>query len=387
MLHLTTFTIFLSCSAFGLDPRVEFENFKMDHGKSYASLQEEELRFQHFQDNLIKIEKHNSEGHSWRMGVTKFADLSKEEFVAQYASGRLNSRALTRANRTVSVPRKDIKLEDLPAEVDWRQQGVITGVRDQGRCGSCWAFAATSAMASYAKINDMSHDLLELSPQHIVSCTPNPLKCGGTGGCMGSIEPLAYTYASLFGVVTEQDYPYESQNGANDDVCKFDARQTDVSVMTMGWATLPHNDMLSVMDHLANVGPLSASVAASDWGMYFGGVFDGCDYDEDIVVNHAVLLMGYGTDATDGDYWLIKNSWGTGWGDVLTDGNEGYIKLKRRSEAMCGTDYHPLDGSGCVDSGVEEVHVCGTCAVISDNSYPIGTYFTKTTLQEPSRQP
>ena len=92
----------------------------------------------------------------------------REEFVAQYASGRLNSRALTRANRTVSVPRKDIKLEDLPAEVDWRQQGVITGVRDQGRCGSCWAFAATSAMASYAKINDMSHDLLELSPQHIV---------------------------------------------------------------------------------------------------------------------------------------------------------------------------------------------------------------------------
>lgn len=88
--------------------------------------------------------------------------------MAQYASGRLNSRALTRANRTVSVPRKDIKLEDLPAEVDWRQQGVITGVRDQGRCGSCWAFAATSAMASYAKINDMSHDLLELSPQHIV---------------------------------------------------------------------------------------------------------------------------------------------------------------------------------------------------------------------------
>merc|ERR1719443_1735586 len=139
----------------------------------------------------------------------------------------------------------------------------------------------------------------------------------------------------------------------------------------MGWATLPHNDMLSVMDHLANVGPLSASVAASDWGMYFGGVFDGCDYDEDIVVNHAVLLMGYGTDATDGDYWLIKNSWGTGWGDLLTDGNEGYIKLKRRSEAMCGTDYHPLDGSGCVDSGVEEVHVCGTCAVSLTTPTPL----------------
>ena len=75
---------------------------------------------------------------------------------------------------------------------------------------------------------------------------------------MGSIEPLAYVYASLFGIVTEQDYPYESQYGGNDDICKFDARQTDVSVMTMGWETLPHNDMLAVMDHLANKGnPMS----------------------------------------------------------------------------------------------------------------------------------
>ena len=137
-------------------------------------------------------------------------------------------------------------------------------------CGSCWAFASASAMASYAKINDMDHDLLELSAQHIVrycdqkdvfrsicnitSCAPNPLKCGGTGGCMGSIEPLAFVYASLFGVVTEEEYPYESQNGGFDDICRFDATQTDVSVMTMGWETLPHNDMLAVMDHLANKG-------------------------------------------------------------------------------------------------------------------------------------
>jgi len=194
----------------------------------------------------------------------------------------------------------------------------------------------------------------------------------------GSIEPLAFSYVALFGAITEDDYPYESGHGANDDICKFDARTTEASVMVMGWETLPHNDMLSVMDHLANKGPLSASVAASDWGLYFGGVFDGCDYDSDIVVNHAVLLVGYGTDPTDGDYWLIKNSWGPSWGDIMSDGdNGGYIKLRRRSEPMCGTDFSPLDGSGCVDSGVDSVHVCGTCAVLSDNSYPIGTHFLK----------
>ena len=92
----------------------------------------------------------------------------REEFVSQYSSGRLKSLSLANNDRSVNVPRREIKLEDLPAKVDWRQQGVISGVRDQGMCGSCWAFAAASAMASYAKINDMSHQLLELSPQHLV---------------------------------------------------------------------------------------------------------------------------------------------------------------------------------------------------------------------------
>ena len=88
------------------------------------------------------------------------------------------------------------------------------------------------------------------------SCTPNPLNCGGTGGCMGSIEPLAFTYASLFGVVTEDEYPYTSGHGGNNDdqVCDFDASKTDVTTITMGFETLPHNDALAAMDHLANKG-------------------------------------------------------------------------------------------------------------------------------------
>ena len=124
-------------------------------------------------------------------------------------------------------------------------------------CGSCWAFAASSTMASYAKLSDPAHPLVELSPQHLVSCTPNPLQCGGTGGCMGSVCPLAFTYASLFGVVAEEDYPYTSGDpwGEGDDqVCNFDATTTGASVMVMGWETLPHNDMLAVMEHLANKG-------------------------------------------------------------------------------------------------------------------------------------
>ena len=121
---------------------------------------------------------------------------------------------------------------------------------------------------------------------------------------------------------------------------------------------------------------MATSVAASEWGLYFGGVFDGCDYDENIIVNHAVLLVGYGTDPDNGDYWLLKNSWGDMYGDVFTE-DAGYIKLRRRSEPMCGTNSSPLDGSGCQDGGVESVTVCGTCGVLSDNNYPIGVHYTK----------
>merc|ERR1711936_1241745 len=223
----------------------------------------------------------------------------------------------------VSYDNLQAKIADLPESVDWRDEGVVTMVRNQGACGSCWAFASSSVLGSYAKINNMTHDLIELSPQHLVACTPNPLKCGGTGGCMGSIEPLAYTYASLFGIVTEDDYPYASGSGGNDDVCEFDATTTDATVMTMGFETLPHNDAAALMNHLA----------------------------------------------TKGHLWLIKNSWGTSWGEG------GYIRLRRQSTPQCAIDSSPLDGSGCVDGGVESFEVCGTCAVVSDNSYPLGTTF------------
>merc|ERR1712038_1135378 len=135
-------------------------------------------------------------------------------------------------------------------------QGVITSVRDQGMCGSCWAFAAASTMASYAKISDMSHPLVELSPQHLVSCTPNPLKCGGTGGCMGSIPQLGYTYIQLFGHVTEDDYPYTSGTTTDTGDCMCDFMNTAPVVGITGYNTMAPNDQEAVMTHLAEKGPL-----------------------------------------------------------------------------------------------------------------------------------
>merc|ERR1712215_570050 len=347
---LTVFVCVASTSAVSL-LNTQWNKFKADHKKVYSTSAEEVPRKEIFAQNLAKIEEHNRRGLSWTEGVNKFSDLTKEEFTSLYASGRTSTRG-----PRVPVDYQDMKerVSELPAEVDWRTEG---------------AFAASSVMASYAAINNKSHELLEISPQHLVSCVPNPLQCGGSGGCQGSIEPLAYTYASLFGVATEDDYPYVSGNGQNDDHCDFDAATTDAAVMTMGFETLPRNDAAALMEHLATKGPLSASVAASSWPSYSGGVFDGCNYEGNMVVNHAVMLVGYGTDETLGDYWLIKNSWDSDWGE------EGYIRLRRQETPQCAIDSSPLDGSGCVYGGVESVEVCGTCAVVSDNSYPIGTTF------------
>merc|ERR1712141_550736 len=155
----------------------------------------------------------------------------------------------------------------------------------------------------------------ELSAQHITSCTPNPLQCGGSGGCQGSIPQLGFAYTQLFGLVTEKDYPYTATTGTCD---------------------------------------------------YGGGVFDGCSYDKNIEINHAVQLVGYGTDSKDGDYWIVRNSWGSRWGE------DGYIRLKRESETKCGTDNTPLMGTGCVNDDNDVLTVCGQCAILFDVCYPIG---------------
>merc|ERR1711929_15388 len=100
------------------------------------------------------------------------------------------------------------------------------------------------------------------------------------------------------------------------------------------------------MTHLAEVGPLGVAVYASGWGGYSSGVYSGCAYDSNIALNHAVQLVGYGTDPAEGDYWIVRNRWGTGWGEG------GYIRLARDAEAQCGTDSTPMDGTACVVSSL-----------------------------------
>jgi len=343
-------------------PKSRFEAFEREFAKTYKDSGERLLRFTVFMKNLREIEAHNRiSGQKWKKVVNRFADMTQDELKAM--NGYVNTAKPT--GHQVGH-HAHVKLEDLPESVDWRDKGAITSVKDQGYCGSCWAFATVESIESYLQINS-GGELAELSAQQINSCTPNPLNCGGSGGCKGSIPQLGFVYTQLFGLVKEDDYPYTSGTFGVTGDCDYSPDSMDNLATVRGYETLPRNNYEAVMNHVANVGPLSVAVDASSWSFYGGGVFDGCDYDRNIEINHAVQLVGYGTDSSDGDYWIVRNSWGKNWGE------HGYIRLKRESNPPCGTDNTPLMGTGCEDDGNDVLTVCGQCAILFDVCYPIGT--------------
>merc|ERR1719382_2043067 len=341
--------------------RLQFARFQETYGKRYHTRAESQFRHDVFVANLKKMEEHNRSGAKWTMGVNQFSDMTEAEFQAQYMGGY--KKLPTPAVNATAAPAKSVK--DLPASVDWREKGAVTPVKNQGQCGSCWAFATTAMIESYAAI--ATGNLPVLSAQQVTACTPNPLSCGGTGGCMGSIPQLAFTYIQLFGHVTEDVWPYTAGSG-NTGSCEYDFNGMPPTVGLSGYQILEANNQDAVMQHLAEVGPLAVAVYASGWGAYNGGIYDGCSYDSNIALNHAVQLVGYGSDS-DGAYWIVRNSWGPGWGE------DGFIRLRRDAEAQCGTDSTPMDGTACSGGpGSDEQHVCGQCGVLFDTSYPLGVH-------------
>ena len=167
-----------------LSPAYTFETYKRDFGKRYADAREHAQRRDAFGANLRDILAHNANPDaSWRMGVNAFSDLSAAEFKATHL-GYAGSHAARPAPKLHTAP----PVADLPASMDWRDSGIVSPVKWQGKCGSCWAFASTEMIESY--VAQASGLLFTLSPQQLVSCAPNPNDCGGTGGCFGSVPEL-----------------------------------------------------------------------------------------------------------------------------------------------------------------------------------------------------
>jgi len=198
---------------------------------------------------------------------------------------------------------------------------------------------------------------------------PNPEECGGTGGCGGGTPDLAYDalIAAGGGLASEWTYPYISGGGVSGGECKF--KGAGVASIT-DYAFLPSNDQEAVMEALAFSGPLAVNVDASAWHSYQGGVFTGCSHD-DVEIDHVVELVGYGTDADSGlAYWLVRNSWGSAWGE------NGYIRILREPDnEHCFEDDEPWEGVDCLNVTDPKLTVtaCGECGILYSVTYPIVT--------------
>jgi len=251
----------------------------------------------------------------------------------------------------------------LPPSVDWRTQGVVTAVKDQGMCGSCWTFGTTETIESFYAI--ATGQLPVLSEEQILDCTSNPDDCGGVGGCGGGTGELAMAQIiEQGGIASEWVYPYTAYFGQTG-VCHANTTGYNWTpyAMLSGYKVLPSNQAQPVMAAVASLGPLIINVDASSWGDYESGVYDGCDQSNPDL-DHVVQLVGYGNDTNFGPYWLVRNSWAPSWGE------SGYIRLRRTEVPRCGNDTQPQDGTGC-KGGPAEVLVCGTCGILYDVSYPV----------------
>jgi len=318
-----------------------------------------------FNRKLAAVHAHNRDTtKTWTQAVNRFSDLTDAEFknfLGLHKGWLRHERGSSKNHFSHSEHSfKNVELSSLPDNVDWRLAGVVTAVKDQGACGSCWTFATAETVESYGAL--ASKKLLTLSEQQILDCTPNPNDCGGTGGCGGGTIELAIDRIAVMGGLTqEQDYPYVSGGGTN---FKCDMTKFKPAVKVSKYVDLPSNQMLPVLQWLASSGPLGISVDASSWSSYGGGVFDGCD-NQNPDLDHNVQLVGYGTNSTDGDYWIVRNSWGAGYGE------NGYIRLKRyTTNPPCGIDTSPSDGDGC-NGGPPQVTVCGNCGILYDTVYVV----------------
>jgi len=318
-----------------------FEQFQQEF-KGLQASQETTMRRELFNAELAKVleqnEMYKAGQSTWWATINQFSDLSTEEF---------NSMMTGKAPSLQGQPSGRLGKAQNPSRKDWREEGVVTPVKDQGGCGSCWAFAATECVESHYNIASGSQAIL--APQYYVNCVVNENECGGSGGCQGAIAQLAFNLTAKVGIPLESDLPYEGRNGA--------CGTYPEAVTCDGYTHLSPNDPDELETALATTGPVSVSVAAN-WGRYGGGVFSGGCTSSSCSINHAVLAVGYDTD-----YWLIRNSWGKNWGEG------GYIRLSRKYDKTEFTDNRPQDGFACKPYPASQ-QVAGESGVLSDSAFP-----------------
>lgn len=295
-----------------------WNEWKVKHNKVYSDA-EDLVRMQAFQNNIVLIDSMNAVEGKHIFGLSRFADLTPEEFRGLYLSGYRPSR---RTGREKHEPL--FAAQSIPTSFNWNDHGALTAIYNQGQCGSCWAFSATEQIESMAWLAaNTTSTIKQLSMQQIVSCDTH----GQDEGCNGGDTITAYAYVEETGGLEPlSDFPYTGE----DSRCKF--QSGDLEAAVTGWTYVTNNvtrNETQMQYYVATTAPISICVDASSWQFYLGGVISHiCGQNLD----HCVQIAGYSVE-TDifgtKPYWIIRNSWGGDWGE------KGFVYVEQFKN-LCG---------------------------------------------------
>lgn len=309
----------------------EWENFKLVHGKDYGDPMEERYRMEVFERNKAMIKEHNKRYElgleTYKLGMNKFGDLTEEEFAAEFLNEDMSYMETDSMNGSAYLPPANLGV--LPANVDWRSRGaVVTRVVNQGTCGACYAISAAGALESHIFLK--GGNLVALSSQQIVDCSYNYIY--KNKGCKGGFLDKTFQYIKDYGLLPEEEYPYIAKNDWRLG-CRYN--RAKVIGRSAGYMNLPKGDEAALAVAVANAGPVAIGMQSkySNLRFYKSGIHFStrCDHK---FIDHAMVVVGYGTSPDGGDYWLVKNSWGQEWGE------NGYVRMARNRDDNCGVASH-----------------------------------------------
>jgi len=311
---MRTLLVIIACIAavaLANEAGAQFKAFEAKFNKHYASAAERAVRFGIFQNNLVRTEKLNARNGSPAFGVTKFMDLTPEEFQAAYLID-------IDVNNLPDAPKYEVPQvgTSLPVTWDWYNHtpSCMTPIKNQEQCGSCWAFSATEQVESIWAL--AGNTLVSLGPQQIVDCDK---ACDGCGG--GTTQQAFEYLIQCGGQEPESDYPYTGVNGK----CTFNSADVAASISAWKYVSKAAGDENTTMlPFVYSTAPLSVCVDAATWQYYNGGVLKTCGDQLD----HCVQIAGY-TYMDSTDVWIVRNSWGADWGV------DGFIFVPRNRN-MCG---------------------------------------------------
>ncbi|XP_066491227.1 procathepsin L-like [Tiliqua scincoides] len=285
------------------------------HSKVYGKGEEAHRRAT-WEENMRMIERHNLEAsqgkYSYQLHMNHFGDLTKEEFNQKMNGFRGDLAIAHGRNGTVF---QESASSRLPKYVDWRKKGYVTPVKNQGECGSCWAFSATGALEGLHF--KTTHKLVSLSEQNLMDC----FRKQDTNGCHGGVINSAFEYViQNRGINSERTYPYKAKVGH----CHYNSRARAATCKS--YVNIPRNNERALAQAVASVGPVSVGLDGAHFQFYHKGIYQKrCGKH----VNHAMLVVGYG-NSRNKNYWILKNSWSKDWGE------KGYMRLAKDKNNECG---------------------------------------------------